>query len=80
MLSGIRTAVMRIEREVHRLEIYLGDRIHRLVDRLDVRMRMKGVSSLIPKFLVRLTKWMETPFSGGRVEFREKNKSSFGTY
>lgn len=80
MLSDIGTAVMRIEREVHRLEIYLGDRIHRLIDRLDVRMRMRGVSSLIPKFMARLTGWMETPFSGGRVEFREKDRAHLGTY
>lgn len=79
MLSDIRVAVMGMEGEVHRLEIYLRDRINICNDGLDVRVRMREMSRLIPKSLARLTGWMEAPLPRGRVDFRgkkEKNKSS----
>lgn len=67
---------MGTEREIGKLEIYLGDKINRRDDGLDVRVRMREVSRLILKFLARLAGWMEAPFLGERVDFREKNKSS----
>lgn len=76
MLSDIRVAVMGMEREVHGLEIYSGNKINNLDDGLDVRVRMRGVSRLISKFLARLTGQMQAPLPGGRVDFRAKNKSS----
>lgn len=57
---------MGMEGEVHRLEIYLRDRINIFNDGLDVRVRMREVSRLIPKSLTRLSGWMETPLPSGR--------------
>lgn len=78
MFSHIRVAVMGMAREVHRLQIYLKGRVDSFDDGLDVRVRMREVSRLVPKSLARLTGWMESPFPVGRVDFREKNKSSVG--
>ena len=36
---------------------------------------MREVSGITSKFLARLTGWMEAPFPGGGVDFREKSES-----
>lgn len=55
---------------MHGLELYLGDRIHRLDDGLDL-----GRCQMIPKVLAKLTGWIEVLLPEGRVYFREKSKS-----
>lgn len=74
--SSIRVTGMEMgmEREGHRLEIRLGDRIHGFADGLDMRVTVREVSRMIPKFLARWTGWVEDQFPGGRVDIRENKK------
>lgn len=53
MFSHIRVAVMGMVREVHRLQIYLKGGVDSFDDGLDVRVRMRAVSRLVPKSLAR---------------------------
>lgn len=79
MLPDISVAVMGLEREVHRLQIYLRDSVSSFDDGLDVRVRMREVSRLVPKSLARLTGWVEAPFIARRVDFRgKKTELSWG--
>lgn len=80
MFSHIRAAVMGMAREVHRLQIYLKCRVDSFDDGLDVRVRMREVSKLVPKSLARLPGRMESPLTVGSVDFREKTRAQLGTY